>query len=67
MINPPLAVRAHVQAWTRFLHLGIFDLTDRVANVSAWAVTETVSCFIIALSSLRYLLFPPNDTVLDAY
>ena len=64
-----------MQAWPRFLHFGFFlppllplcVLTDRAVNVAAWAVTEAVSFFIIALSSLMSLLFRPEVTVIDSY
>ena len=42
----------------------LFVLVERDANVAAWAVTESVSCFIIARSSLLSLLAPPIVTVI---
>ena len=69
-----LAVRANVQAWPRLLLVYFFPapllppliLVERVATVTAWAVTEAASCFIIALILLSSLLVPVA-TVLAAY
>ena len=42
-------------------------LTYRASNVAALVVTESMRCFIVSLSSLISLLFPPAVTSLAAY
>ena len=44
----------------------LFVLVDRDGKISALAVIEALSCFIITIRSLRSLLDPTFVTALDA-